>query len=466
MKLKNVTPSFIEYHALRGSYGRVTYFITKTSLRDVAENLTLAPQATLSFSERIQRLVNTKRVEEEIVPYLKENELRFFNALICILLPDNDELQGFWDFDDYKDENGHSIDGLGKLKITKDVARVVLDGQHRFSALELLWKSKRHDTTDPSLAIEVALVFVVVDEIGKTTHPQKGLRTKTIGAVRNLFAVLNKTARSVDKTTLLLIDDSDILNVMTRSLVEQKLVAELYVKWTGGENLQPTDPYFTVITVLKDAISFYLRDYADALDIECGAEPERQKLMRTYYDSTPGFEVAVKEAIPFVFQNTSPFGQWKSLLQKHAIQITQQPDSTQVTRSQGKLLEKARSENLCFTVAGQKMFFRSIIDVFKQQRRRDIKALRSVAKNAEILFNNGLLSRKYESNNPFGDLLFDAKGRMFWAEGPVDCARKIFAIALGSTANRQAVMQEYNGRTDKNADVIKEYWQRSERLLQ
>src|SRR4029079_7442236 len=121
----------------------------------------------------------------------------------------------------------------GKLKITKDVGRIVLDGQHRFSALEELWKSKRHDSTDSDLAIEVALIFVVVDEIGKVTHPQKGLRTKTIVAVRNLFAVLNKTARSVDKTTLLLIDDTDILNVMTRSVVERQFVNELYVKWTG-----------------------------------------------------------------------------------------------------------------------------------------------------------------------------------------------------------------------------------------
>jgi len=39
MKLANVSPTFIEYHALRGTYGRVTYFVTKTSLRDAAEKL-------------------------------------------------------------------------------------------------------------------------------------------------------------------------------------------------------------------------------------------------------------------------------------------------------------------------------------------------------------------------------------------------------------------------------------------
>ncbi len=81
MKLTNVSPTFIEYHAVRGSYGRVTYFVTMTSLRDAAENLSLAPQDTLTFSERIQRVVNVRRVEKEIVPYLQNNDLRFFNAL-------------------------------------------------------------------------------------------------------------------------------------------------------------------------------------------------------------------------------------------------------------------------------------------------------------------------------------------------------------------------------------------------
>src|SRR5438046_3792586 len=102
MKLANVSPTFIEYHALRGSYGRVTYFVTKTSLRDAAENLVLAPQDTLTFSERIQRVVNIKRVEKEIVPYLEHNELRFFNALVCNLLYVSDKMTMFWKLGEYK----------------------------------------------------------------------------------------------------------------------------------------------------------------------------------------------------------------------------------------------------------------------------------------------------------------------------------------------------------------------------
>lgn len=303
MKLSNVTPTFIEYHALRGSYGRVTYFVTKTTLRDAAENLTLAPQDALTFSERIQRVVNIKRVEREIVPYLEHNDLRFFNALVCILLPDSNSVQSFWDFEEYKDDNNAPIGGLGKLKIIKDVGRVVLDGQHRFIALQQYWKAKR-DSSQNDKELDIAIVFVVVDELGRIGTQTPKLRNKTIENVRNLFAVLNKTARSVDKTTLLLIDDTSIFNVMTRGLMEDKVIDELVVKWTGGDNLQPRDPYFSTLNVLRDSIAFFLSDFKEELDVECGSDADRDELKDKYYSNTPGFEVPTNQAIARIFLET------------------------------------------------------------------------------------------------------------------------------------------------------------------
>src|SRR5438046_426603 len=153
--IANAAPSFVEYHALKGSYGKISYFVTKTSLRDVAENLVLAPAKTLSFTERIQREINVERVETEILPYLRQNDLRFFNALVCVLLPDNDSSPGFWSFDEYTDGKGQNLGGLGKLQITKEVGRVVLDGQHRFLALKKLWEQVRQDPESADARIEV-----------------------------------------------------------------------------------------------------------------------------------------------------------------------------------------------------------------------------------------------------------------------------------------------------------------------
>src|ERR1039458_3436786 len=265
MIIKSATTPFIEYQALSGTYGKVSYFTTKTSLRDAAENLVLAPQGSLSFGERIQRTLNQERIQNEILPYLENNELRFFNSLVCILLPDAETSEGYWDFEEYKGGDGQKIGGLGVLRIAKNVARIILDGQHRYEALRLLWKNRKDDLRGIFPEIDVSLTFVVVDDLGRLKKPQKELRKKTIEAVRNLFAVLNKTARSVDKATLLLIDDTQVTNVMTRSLIEKDLIKEQAIKWAGGENLQQADPFFTTLGVIKDAVKWYLKDFSDEL---------------------------------------------------------------------------------------------------------------------------------------------------------------------------------------------------------
>ncbi|HKP01941.1 MAG TPA: DNA sulfur modification protein DndB [Chthoniobacterales bacterium] len=460
MKLRNLTPTFIEYHALRGSYGRVIYFVTKTSLRDTAENLTLAPQDALTFSERIQRVVNTKRVEREIVPYLEHNDLRFFNALVCILLPDSNSMQGFWDFEEYKDDQGIPIGGLGKLKIVKEVGRIVLDGQHRFVALQQYWKAKR-DATGPDTDVDIAIVFVIVDELGRIGKKTPDVRTKTIGAVRNLFAVLNKTARSVDKTTLLLIDDTNIFNVMTRSLIEQKLVDELVIKWTGGDNLQPRDPYFSTINVLKDALIYYLSDFSDELSMECGTDTDRDELIKKYYEKTPGFEVSAAKGVSYLFEQTGPVKNWRKHLRLAHVTLMPQPESMHLDRTQAKTLEAARTAQLCFTVAGQKVMFRAMIEAFRHQPRRDQAALEKVGKKVSGLIDRGFFSRKPEDANPFFGLMFDAKGRMSWAEGPVDLARRILAIAAGSPADRKSVCSDYEAHTSRPSSIVTEYWKRA-----
>src|SRR5437899_11002775 len=97
---------------------------------------------------------------------------------------------------------------------------------------------------------------------------------------------------------------------------------------------------------------------------------------------------------------------------------------------QGKRLEAYRNDELCFTVAGQKAFFRAIVEVFKAQSRRDLKTLEAVCKRASHLIDRGCLSRKQDDKNPFVGLLFDSHGRMSWAENPVDLSRRIFAVAL------------------------------------
>jgi DGQHR domain-containing protein len=458
MKIPNAAPSFNEYHALRGSYGKVSYFVTKTTLRDVAENLVLAPAKTLSFTERIQREINVKRVETEILPYLRQNDLRFFNALVCVLLPDDDTSRGFWAFEDYTDDNGHQLGGLGKLKITKQVGRVVLDGQHRFLALKKFWDQVRLEPDSADAQIEVALIFVVVDDLGRIDLKETKLRTRTIAVARNLFAVLNKTARSVDKTTLLLIDDTDIANVMTRRIIEEKLVDDRLIKWTKASNLNPADPYFTVIHVLRDGIEHYLRDQRDFLDHDYGVEEERNEALKTLYLKTPKTNLAIREAIPEMITKSAPYVEWGSLLKKTKIHVLHQPDETPLGKMEKRPLAKARGEQLAFTVAGQKAYYRAIIDCFYAQPGLDKAAMEVAIHRAALIFQKGLFRRDPKKDNPFLGVLFDSKGRMFFSESAVDCGRQILGIAIGSSSNRDAVLSEYKVLANLETDPVEKFW--------
>jgi len=463
--IKHASPATVTYHALRGSFGKVNYFLTTTSLRDVAENLQLAPQMELNFSERIQRVINTRRVEKEILPYLEQNELRFFNALVCILLPDKDDDAGFWGFKEYADEAGETLKGLGELKIAKRVGRIVLDGQHRFEALRLLWESVKDKPSDPDSDIDVALVFVVVGSLGMFRARHKNLRSKTIEATRNLFAVLNKTARRVDKTTLLLIDDTDITNVMTRRLLEEGRIDDTVVKWTGGENLVPSDPYFVTIQVIRDAIQFYLRDSKSDITREYVTEEERQAgLDRLYYGTGIGIEVPLCDGVARLFNDATPRKRWRELLDKRKIEIEQQPESTVLNKTQQKAVETARASELAFTVAGQKSFFRATLETFQAKQRRNKKALTQSINLANAFFEQGYFRRKTSDDNPFFGVLFDAKGRMSWAERQVETARRILGHAMGSRSHPSPILDEFVDVSERAREIVEEYWRHTKPL--
>jgi DGQHR domain-containing protein len=463
-KIRSAAPSFVEYHALKGSYGKVSYFVTKTTLRDVAENLMLAPSDTLSFTERIQREINEKRVDTEILPYLRQNDLRFFNALVCVLLPDNDQVQGFWGFEEFTDDSGSPLGGLGKLKITKRVGRVVLDGQHRFLALKKFWEQVRHEPTGEDAQVEVALIFVVVEDLGRLGSKGIKLREKTILVARNLFAVLNKTARSVDKTTLLLIDDTDIANVMTRRLIEDGLLDDRLIKWTKALNLGPGDPYFTVIHVLKDAIEHFLRDRRDELGRDYGIEDERKAAIADLYSTPAQGALATETVIPRIVQRSAPYVNWTELLKKSKLRVLRQPEDTPLGKEEKRRLAEVRNQEIAYTVAGQKAFYRAIIDCYRAQPKANAAALDLAILRANTVFARGYYQRIPKKTNPFLGVLIDAKGRMYFSESAVDCGRQILGVAIGSKSNKDAVLEEYKTLTNLDPEPVLAFWKSTSTL--
>lgn len=457
MKLSNITPAFIEYHALKGTFGRVSYFATKTSLRDAAENLALLPQEGLSFRERIQRLIDTERVESELLPYLRRDEYRFFNSIVCILLPDPSQKIGYWEFNEYTDDSGNLTGGIGKLRISKDISRVVLDGQHRFAALKMLWEQER-DILALHPEMEVPLVFIIADDLGRTGTTDINYREDTINVVRHLFTVINRTAKKVDKNTLLLIDDYDLFNVLARRVIEEELLTENSVKWTGGENLGDHDPYFITLHTVRDVVKYFLEPHI-AGKASSGMERNQiERLSTRLFDQAMYGKFSAKELISDIFSKSLILKLWNESIEKFEIKIPQQPDVPSMSAEQKKKLAHLRKSELGFTVAGQKAFYFAIITAFLHGSSHSRDALNACISRANAVVGAKLFSRTRKNTNPFFGVLLDDKARMLWSNNQVDLARRMLAFAIGAKINREAVTAEFIKVTDRDANDLDTFW--------
>jgi hypothetical protein len=173
----------------------------------------------------------------------------------------------------------------------------------------------------------------------------------------------------------------------------------------------------------------------------------------------------LKGAIGEIIFAGHPFKKWRNLLKAQNIHLAAQPKLTELTQKQTKPLQTLRNAELVYTVAGQKAYFRAIIDAFYGGQRRDKRHLHSVMSRANKLVEGNRFSRRLEESNPFLGVLIDQRGRMSYAESVVDCARKLVSVALGSGINEEAILQEYESFSDRPRKVVKEYWAEAKKAL-
>ncbi|MHC5599614.1 MAG: DNA sulfur modification protein DndB, partial [Nostoc sp.] len=142
MELDNQSPETIEYKAISGEFGDVRYFITTLDQSDAVENIQFADdiQNSWSFSERVQRKLDENRANTEIFSYLAQGGIRFFNSIVVVLLPNSNEQREFWDFSTVSSQ-GKTVEKWVNLKLYKNVARIVIDGQHRLLSLRRYWNA-------------------------------------------------------------------------------------------------------------------------------------------------------------------------------------------------------------------------------------------------------------------------------------------------------------------------------------
>ncbi len=258
--------------------GQVPYFSSVIPLEDLVgqiklvENISEDTELTVSLEGLFQRDIDWDRVKNKIVNgYLKQqNKLNFFNSLTIALLPGT----GSKIEDNYGEpehipsptyENWKKIDignicvefnsddSLGVLRWHKKrVFPVAIDGQHRLAALKEYCKDLTTENP-PELNTKVPIIFLILHkDVGFEGRQGSSL----IATLREIFIDLNKHARVVSKSRVILLDDLDIQSFCVRTLLDSdeidsypEVLPLSMVTWR--ENDVKFDTGYSITTVLN-----------------------------------------------------------------------------------------------------------------------------------------------------------------------------------------------------------------------
>ena len=255
------------FPALRGEMGSRTYWVTIWPwgfVRTMIEFAQDLPDYTsLPPAEKVQREINSSRVQKQIVPYILNNDDRFFGALI---------VEGRGTKPEFQPLEGYS--GYGTLTMSGDYVLFALDGQHRLAAI------KESCLSHTELASELQTVILVWHE--------STLKT------RKLFTHVNKYARGTTTAQNILLDDEDLYAEIARRLEREIPIFKERVNWKGN-SLSTTTSNVTTAPVLRLSASIWLDEYnirSTLVEI-----PEAQ--VDSYYDEVKGiWEKIIPELKP------------------------------------------------------------------------------------------------------------------------------------------------------------------------
>ena len=224
--------------------GHVPYLAAAMPVQSVVDQINLVEdipeetQLNWSLEELFQRDIDWKRVEDELVRgYLKaRRELSFFNSLTIALLPQTgskieesygppeyspDAVYPSWEQIDVGNirVEYNSDRSIGAIRWHKQrVFPVAIDGQHRLAALKQYCKDLHQN--QPELETKIPLLLLILDErVGFKGRPEESI----IVTLRKIFIDLNKNARDVPKSRVILLEDRNIQSVCVRTLLAQNV---------------------------------------------------------------------------------------------------------------------------------------------------------------------------------------------------------------------------------------------------
>lgn len=249
---------------MKGRFGSTEYFVVTMRAKELAEKLVIPKDLQdweeLTIEERFQREINYSRVKKHIAPYLANDEDRFFGAFIVDIY--NDEGVEFESIESiakglpslYK----KAAVSLGMLNFDGNEILVPLDGQHRLAAIRFAISGKDEKGKDiagfdPNMDIGNDWCTVIM-----LKHDTK--------KARKIFNKVNRYAKSTSKADNLITADDDIIAIITREELADKLIHERIVNYSSN-TLSKTTHFFSTLATLYDTTTLILEELHGKIDI-------------------------------------------------------------------------------------------------------------------------------------------------------------------------------------------------------
>jgi len=282
--------------AMRAKMGSRTYYIGKMCARELAGSVGIASEledwSSLTLEDIYQRDINRKRVSQEIAPYLANNPDRFFGAIIIWARDESviafEPILEITSNVKVPKAYAGSLDDLGVIVIGGDERTttsqlVALDGQHRLAALrEVTQGSTKGKFSGDVANDEIAVIFISDSDAVKT---------------RGLFTILNRTARRVSKSDVLVMSDTDGAAMAARKVTSDKILAPRgldnrpLVKWESN-TIAKRDTQMTTLNAVAEIVSIvaYLRGISLSDDQDAEVPPNTENVAQAAEATIEWFE--------------------------------------------------------------------------------------------------------------------------------------------------------------------------------
>jgi DNA sulfur modification protein DndB len=207
------------YPAIRASMSNWYYYVVKMTMRELADNVKFAAEVyeDRTLDEAIQRVLNEKRVKQQIVTYLQRQPDRFFSSVVVAALKGNPKFYPVQISDDERFEifrdDRRLNETFGVLAFDGSQDYYALDGQHRLAAIKTLLdpRSDYFNNAPEGFPDDEMSVIVVVQKAQESDD-------RFLRRYRRLFSHLNRYAKPMDQATNIIMDEDDTFAILTRQL--------------------------------------------------------------------------------------------------------------------------------------------------------------------------------------------------------------------------------------------------------